>query len=221
MALARRHQRVLAVLAFALLALAVELTGRSITGRIDRALHVGAPISTDRAYYPFLLAGVKVAVALLLARLAWRFVRARATARAGHRVLGVVGAGPAWSRPRVRLTLSPRLWAGFFAATSLTYLAQTEAERVFDGGWPFLTPWLHTYALPVFAVLSVLAAVVWSAVSRWLADYESYAAATLAHARSLVVGSPPAVPHVAGVLALTPRLLFGLAFESRPPPVTA
>jgi hypothetical protein len=218
MALARRHQRVLAVLAFALLALVVELAGRSVTARIDRALHVEAPISTDRSYYPFLLAGVKVAVALLLARLAWRFVRARSLARAGHRVLAVVGSGPARTTPKVRVTLSPRLWGAFFGATSLVYLAQTEAERIADGRWPLLAPWLHTYALPVFAVLAVLAAVLWSAVSRWLADYETYAAETLARARRLVVRTPPAAPHVASHARLAPRFLFGLAFESRPPP---
>jgi hypothetical protein len=221
MALARRHQRGLAVLAFALLAVVVELTGRSITARIDRALHVEAPISTARSYYPFLLAGVKVSVALLLARLAWRFVRARSLARAGHRVLAVVGAGPARTTPRVRLSLSPRLWTAFFAATSLVYLAQTEAERISEGRWPLLAPWLHTYALPVFAVLAVLAAVLWNAVSRWLADYESYAAATVAQAKRLVVPSPPAAPHVVSLRGLAPRLLFGLAFESRPPPAPA
>jgi hypothetical protein len=220
MALARRHQRTLSILAFALLAVVAEVSGRSVTTRIDRALHVGAPIPTTGSYYPFLLAGVKVAVALLLARLAWRFVRARSVARAGLRVCEAVGAGPAGATPRVRLSLSPRLWLAFFAATSLVYLLLTDVDRISAGRWPLLAPWLHTYALPVFAVLAVLAAVAWSAVSRWLAEYESYAAATLARARSLFA-VPPALPHRDSARGLSPRLLFGLAFESRPPPCPA
>ena len=32
--------------------------------------------------------------------------------------------------PRVRLTLSPRLWLASFAATSVAYLIQTDVERV-------------------------------------------------------------------------------------------
>ena len=80
----RRHQRLLAALAFGLLALAVEVTGRSLTHRIDRALHVSSPIDQDESYYPFLLAGVKIGVALLLARLVWRFARALTRARAGE-----------------------------------------------------------------------------------------------------------------------------------------
>ena len=78
----RRHQRLLAALAFGLLALAVEVTGRSLTHRIDRALHVSSPIDQDESYYPFLLAAVKIGVALLLARLVWRFARALTRARA-------------------------------------------------------------------------------------------------------------------------------------------
>ncbi len=219
MAHVRRHQRLFATLAFGLLALVGELAGRSLTARIDRALHVGSPISADASYYPFLLAGVKVCVALLLARLAWRFVRARALARAGHRLLEAFGSRAAQRAPRVRLTLSPRLWAVAFAATSLCYHVQTGLERVAAGRWPLLAPWLHTYALPVFAVLAVLVAVVWGAVSRWLADYETYAAATFAQARRLVATPSLPAPRSAAGARVAPRRLFGLAFECRPPPL--
>ncbi len=221
MARVRRHQRLLSTLAFALLALVAELAGRSLTHRVDRALHVTSPISQHEEYYPFLLAGVKVAVALLLARLAWRFVRARAIARAGRRALAAVGARPAHTTPRVRISLSPRLWLACFGATSLCYLVQTDLERVAVGNWPLLAPWLHTYALPVFAVLAVLAAVVWGAVSRWLAEYENYAEATLAHASRLTARAASPAPRYAVVTSAAPRARFGLAFECRPPPLAA
>ena len=87
---ARRHQRISSGLAFALLALIAELTGRSLTHRLDVGRHVGSRYS-GAEYYPFLLAAVKLGVALLLARLVWRFIRAQRAARAGRRVLATVG----------------------------------------------------------------------------------------------------------------------------------
>ena len=221
MARMRRHQRLLAALAFGLLALAVEVTGRSLTHRIDRALHVTSPIDQDESYYPFLLAGVKIGVALLLARLVWRFARALTRARAGRRALAAKGARPTYETPRVRIRLSPRLWLFFFAATSLCFLLRTDVARVSAGRWPLFAPWLHTYALPIFAVLAVLASVVWGAVSRWLADYESYAEATYAQAHRLAPGRAVPIRRSAVAERMTPRALFGLAFESRPPPVVA
>jgi hypothetical protein len=75
-------RRLLARLALGLLALIAELVGRSLTHRLDLGRHVAAPSYAGADYYPFLLAVVKVGVALMLARLAWRFVKARAVARA-------------------------------------------------------------------------------------------------------------------------------------------
>src|ERR671931_23748 len=91
---ARHHQRLLSLLAFGLLALVAELAGRSLTNRLDVGRHVAAPAYAGADYYPFLLAGVKIGIALLLARLAWRFVKARTAARAGHRLLGALGSRP-------------------------------------------------------------------------------------------------------------------------------
>ena len=98
----------------------------------------------------------------------------------------------------------------------------SDAGAVTEGRWPLLAPWLHTYALPVFAVLSVLVAIGWGVVRDWLADVEDYAAATFAHAfrlhalerrcRYAAAARPPSA---------RPRRLFGLAFESRPPPLRA
>jgi hypothetical protein len=218
---ARRHQRLLSLLAFALLALVAELTGRSLTHHLNVGRHVAAPSYAGADYYPILLAAVKGGIALLLARLAWRFARAHASARAGRRVLAAVGATPRRRAPRLRVSLSPRLWLASFTVTTLIYLVQMDAEGLSAGRWPLLSPWLHTSALPVFAVLSVVVAFAWGVVADWLAEYERFAEATVAHARAL--SSPAAAQPVAHAAEATvaPRRLFGLSFESRPPPLPA
>jgi hypothetical protein len=202
--------------AFALLALLVELTGRELTSRLDGALNVQPLATPTTGYYPFLLAGVRALAALLVAAVVWRARRAHAAAAAGERVLGRIG-----RRPRLRVSLSPRLWAYSFAATSLWFLLQDDASRLSAGRWPLLAPWLHTYALPVFAVCSLLLALGWGAVRGWLADVERYAASTLARAgRLLQAAAPPVRRRLAGD-ERAPRRLHGIAFESRPPPLPA
>jgi hypothetical protein len=214
----RISRRLRARAAFALLALLVELTGRTITDRLDAGLNV-APLATPTTqYYPFLLAGVRVLAALLVAAVVWRAVRAHAAAAAGERLLGRMGMG---HRPRLRVTLSPRLWAYSFATTSLWFLAQDDAMRLSTGRWPLLAPWLHTYALPVFAVCSLLLALGWGAVRSWLADVERYAASTLARAGRLLRAAAPPVRRRVAADELAPRRLYGVIFESRPPPLPA
>jgi hypothetical protein len=216
MARARRHQRLLSGLAFGLLALVAELAGRSLTHRIDVGRHVGTPSYAGTDYYPVLLAVVKGGIALLLGRLVWRVVRAHSAERAALRLLG----GRA-RRPRLRLALSTRLCLAFFGLTSVIFLVQNDTEGAVAGRWPLLAPWLHSSALPAFAVLSVLCALVWSAVRSWLADYEEYAQASVARALRLACRRLPHVPRPRLVLAAPPRRIFGLAFESRPPPLPA
>ena len=216
---ARRHQRFFSGLAFGLLALIAELGGRSLAHRIDVGRHVSSPSYSGADYYPFLLGAVKLGVALLAARLAWRFVRARSAARAGHRVLAALGRKPE-PVPRMRLELSPRLWLMAFAVTSVFALIHFDAEQAAAGRWPLLWPWLHSSALPVFAVLSVLVAFAWGVVSRWLNDYERYARDTCARAERLSA-APARVALPRPRATLPPRKLFGLAFESRPPPLPA
>ena len=217
---ARRHQRISSGLAFALLALIAELTGRSLTHRLNVGQHVRSSAYSGAEYYPFLLAVVKLGVALLLARLAWRFVRAHTAARAGRRVLAAVGKDAA-PLPRLRLDLSPRLWALAFLTTSTFYLFQTDTEQAASGRWPLFAPWLHTSALPVFAVLAVLVALAWSAVASWLREYERYAEDTCARAQPVGRGAElPAAAHPRAT-GSPPRKLFGLAFECRPPPLPA
>jgi hypothetical protein len=218
---ARRHQRLSAGLAFALLALVAELLGRSLTHRLDVGRHVRSPAYAGADYYPFLLAAVKLGVALLLARLVWRFIRARTAARAARRVLIAAGVAPKRRAPRVRLELSPPLWLAAFLVTSTFYLVQNDAEQAASGRWPLLWPWLHTSALPIYAVLAVLVALAWSAVRRWLLEYERYAEDACAHAQRLGASPEPLRPATGHRAEAAPRELFGLAFESRPPPLPA
>ncbi len=216
MARARRHQRLTSGLAFGLLALAAELLGRSLTHRLDFGRHVASPSYAGTDYYPVLLVVVKTGIALLLARLAWRLVRAHAAERAARRLIGGRS-----SRPRLRLVLSARLWLTFFGVTSAIFLVQTDVEGATSGRWPLLAPWLHSSALPVFAVLAVVCAIAWAAVRGWLAEFEEYAQATVARALRLAGRSAPRQPRPSALLAVPPRRIFGLAFESRPPPLPA
>ena len=197
-------ERALAAFALGLLALAAELAGASLTHRIDLGRDVGPVSYAHAVYYPVLVGAVKVGIALLLARVAWRF----ATARAACRLAARLGARPA--RPRVRVELSPRLWLVSFVGTASIYLVLS------DHG---VSPWLHSSALPVFAVLSVLVALVYRGAERWLGDYEELAAKALA----FVEGRRRAVllPRLRGAALLAPRSIFGLDFESRPPPAFA
>jgi hypothetical protein len=68
----------------------------------------------------------------------------------------------------------------------------------------------------------VLVALAWGAVASWLTEYERYAQATCARAgrlsRAVMQPSRTARTETA---AAPPRRLFGLAFESRPPPLLA
>jgi hypothetical protein len=214
----RRHG-VTGIGCFALLALVTELTGRSVTVTLDRMFHV-VPLTTPVAsYYPFLLAGIRVAAASALAAVAWRLVRAYASVAAGELLLqsdrhqtGV---------PRLRLRLTPKRWLVSFGATSLWFLLQNDYERMSHGRWPLLGPWLHTYALPVFAVLAVLLALGWALVGDWLAEVEQYAAARLSQVcRVLRAGAQTTGRQRSGD-DRAPRHLFGLVFESRPPPLAA
>ena len=160
---------------------------------------------------------MKIAVALMLARLAWRFAKAHRAARAARRLAAAVGVRSIRRAPRVRVELSPRLWLLSFVVTSSIYLVQTDAEQIAGGQVAAPRPWLHTSALPVFAVLSVVVAVVFRAVERWLADYEELAADAIDLVRRLATRA--IVVRRWLVSPRAPRSLFGLAFESRPPPL--
>src|SRR3954453_17919012 len=101
---AHQHPRLLSALAFGLLALVAELAGRSLTHRIDLGRHVASPSYSGTDYYPILLGVVKGGIALLLARLLWRVMKARSAERAALRL---VGGRARW--PRLRVAVSARL----------------------------------------------------------------------------------------------------------------
>jgi len=200
-----------------LASLVAELVG---TGT-DRAARRRAPrpatpsyAGTDY-YYPALLAIVKVGIALPAgpARLARRPRRAPPSSTPAGACSTARGRRPIRAAPRLRLELSPRLWLASFAVTSL-HLPRAGGRR---GGrspaaWPLLAPWLHSSALPIFAVLAVAVAIAWRAIGGWLADYEEYAAATYAPGAaprsraSAAHGPPPAGPVAASTFALRPRV---------------
>src|SRR5207253_469619 len=152
----------------------------------------------------------------LVAAVVWRAVRAHGAASAGERLLGRIG-----RRPRLRVSLSLRLWAYSFAATSLWFLIQDDAMRLSTGRWPLLAPWLHTYALPVFAVCSLLLAVGWGAVRSWVADVERYTASTLERATRMLRAPASRLRRRFAGDERAPRRLHGIACESRPPASSA
>jgi hypothetical protein len=207
--------------AFALLVVVAEVAGRSLTAHVDRAFHVAPLAPTGASYYPFVLVALKIVTALACAALLVRAARAFATADAGERLLGAVSHER--QAPRFRPGLSPRIWLAAFVATSLVYLVHADAEEAAAGRWPLLAPWLHTYALPTFAVLAVAVAALWR-VAGWLYDVEDYAVSTMARARRILSAAfrAQAEPHPRAADAdAAPRRRFGLAFESRPPPLAA
>jgi hypothetical protein len=206
---------------FALLVLITEVVGRGATARVDRRLHVTPLADTGASYYPFLLVGAKVAGALVLAALLARATRVHAAATAGERLLAAVHAGPERRAPRLQVRLSFRIWLASFVATSLVYLVHADVEGLAEGRWPFAAPLLHSYALPVFAVLSVAVALAWRFV-RWIDAVEDYARQAferVERAIGAVVGVGPRHVHPRDDRA--PRRRFGIAFESRPPPLAA
>jgi hypothetical protein len=208
---------------FVVLVVIAEVVGRSLIGHVDRRLHVEPLARSDASYYPLLLVAVKTVGALVFAGLLARGARAWATADAGHRLLVACGRGHERRTPRLRAALSMRVWFAAFAATSLLYLVHADADGIAAGRWPLLAPWLHTYALPIFAGLAFAVALVWRFAS-WLYEVEDYGARTIARARRLLKAalSPSTLrAHSRAADDAAPRRRFGLSFESRPPPLPA
>ena len=98
-----------------------------------------------------------------------------------------------------------------------------DTESAVAGRWPLLAPWLHTYALPVFALLAVLVALAWR-LAGFLHEIEAFADRTLdaCPPRPRAGRARPATPaRRAADDDAAPRRRFGLSFESRPPPLPA
>jgi hypothetical protein len=206
---------------FLLLVAIAEVVGRALTTHVDRWLHVSPLAPSDASYYPFLLVGVKVAAALACAAVLARATRVLAAADSGGRLLHAVGHGHEHRAPRLRPGLSPRIWLGAFLTTSLLYLVHSDADGIVAGRWQMFAPWLHSYALPIFAVLAVVIAVLWR-VASWLYDVEEYAERAIARVRHILNAAfRRETIHARPVDDSGPRRRFGLAFESRPPPLAA
>jgi hypothetical protein len=206
---------------FVLLVVVAEVLGRSLTARVDGRLHVEPLANSSASYYPLLLVAVKIAAALGLAALLARATRARAAAEASERLLAALGHRHARPALRLQPRLSFRVWLGSFAATSTVYLLHTDIEGIAAGRWPLFAPWLHTYALPIFAILSVLVALAWR-LARWVHEIEDHAERTFAHVRHILTTAFRERPtRFRPTDDTAPRRRFGLAFESRPPPLAA
>ena len=84
-----------------------------------------------------------------------------------------------------------------------------DIEGIAAGRWPLFAPWLHTYALPIFAVLAVAVAVA-LALRGWLYEVEDYAERTIARARRILtaalVASAPRSPACRRRLGAAPPL---------------
>jgi hypothetical protein len=208
---------------FFVLVVIAEVVGRSLIGHVDRLLHVEPLARPDASYYPFLLVAVKTGGAILFAGLLARGTRAWAKADAGNRLMSVVCHGHDQRVPRLRAALSLRVWLMAFAATSIVYLVHADADEVAAGRWALFSPWLHTYALPIFAGLAFVVAVIWQ-FAGWLYEVEEYAVRTIARVqRILTAALTPSTrrAHSRAADDVAPRRRFGLSFESRPPPLSA
>jgi hypothetical protein len=205
--------------AFVFLVVLADVLGRSVVLRVDDALRVAPLAPSAASYYPALLLAVKVLGALGLAALLARATRVHAAATAGHTLLR--RAGREARRPRLHAQLHPRVWVASFVVTSIAYLVQADADGAAGGRWSLFAPWLHTYALPVYAVLSVVVALAWS-VRRWLRAVEEFGERAIAQAHRILRAAFRDTPrHKLSDDDLAPRRRFGLAFESRPPPLAA
>lgn len=215
--LMRSRRRQLAAGALLVAVLAGEVAGRWLVAHLPLVGHVPQRGHGGLDAWPVVVVAAKIGIALLLARLAWRLVRAHQMAVAGERLLRIRRFRP--TRPLPAVGLSPRAWLASFAAMSILYLVPTSSGEVTNGCWLLVTPWLHTQALPVFAVLAVVVAALWRTLSRWLAALERYGERLQRLCRS--GREPLSVRRWTSAVSRAPRSLFGLAFESRPPPALA
>lgn len=210
---------------FGVLVVIAEVVGRALIGHVDRLFHVQPLARSDASYYPFLLVAVKTVGAVVFAGLLARGTRAWATVDAGNRLLAAVGHAHGHGRraPRLRAGLSSRVWLAAFAATSLLYLVHADADSIAAGRWPLFAPWLHTYSLPIFAGLAFVITLVWRFAS-WLYEVEEYGVRAIARVRGIltaVLAPFTRRAHSRAADDAAPRRRFGLAFESRPPPLPA
>jgi hypothetical protein len=136
-------------------------------------------------------------------------------------LLAAMGSRP--SRvPRVRVVFSPAAagWCRSSSPRSSTSFRPTPSGFRAGNG-RLLSPWLHTSALPVFAVLACPRRRRLGRGRRLARRLRTVSPRRpVAHAHRAIRASQTA-PVGRATDARAPRRLFGLAFESRPPPVPA
>lgn len=211
------QRRQLAAGALLVAVLAGEVAGRWLVAQIPVAGNVPRRAHGGHDAWPAIVVAAKIGLALVLARLMWRLLRARRVVCTGERLLRIPTRQA--RRPRPELGLSPRAWLVSFTAMSGLYVMPTSTGEIGSGCWPLVAPWLHTQALPVFAVLAVVVALIWRTVSHWLTALERYGQRLEGLARR--ASASLSVRRIARSPKRTPRALFGVSFESRPPPAVA
>ena len=215
-----RHQRLLAGLSLGLLALVAELAGRSLTHRLDVGRHVGRVSYAHAEYYPFLLAA-REGRRRADARAASPGASRRRTPPRGPRT----GSRPRSARghrapPRVRIELSPRLWLLSFVGTASIYLVQADAERA--GRRPLDAARRRGCTAPRCRSSPCSRCSSPSSSARSAAGSPTTRASPPTRSRTRA-GSPRRrcrrLRRTRCSDSRAPRSLFGLAFESRPPPL--
>ena len=198
--------------------LAGEVAGRWLVANLPFFDQVPRRAQGGPDAWPALVVAAEVAVALLLARLGWRAVRALRVAAAGERMVRL--RQHAAARPTPTIGLSPRAWLASFTAMAVLYVVPTSMAEASAGPWPLVAALWQTQALPVFAVLAAVVAVLWRTVSGWLAALERYGellGSVIRSARAAVC----AVRRRGRCADGAPRSRFGVAFQCRPPPAAS
>ena len=197
---------------FAVLAVVAEVAGRSFTAHVDRALHVAPLRRTGTTYYPFLLVGVKVVGALPWPRSSLAGCVPGRPPTPASACSTALGHRHDARSPRLRPGLSPRVWLGVVRRHLRALPRALGADSAAAGRWTPLAPWLHTYALPVFAVVSVLVALVWR-LRAGCTRSRSYADRTLARVRRILTAALLRLAAVCG-RPTTPARAAGSASRS-------
>lgn len=86
-----------------------------------------------------------------------------------------------------------------------------------SGCWGVATPWLHSQALPVFALVAVLVAVLWQTTSAWLDSLDRHLVELRQLIRRWFGASQSGWAATCSFLAL--RSVAGLVHAARPPPL--
>lgn len=210
----RRSRRWVGAGAFLVLALSGEVSGRWALAHLPLVSRVPHRSHTGEDAWPFLVISAKIGLAILLALLARRLVKAHRSARAAENVLSAVGCRP--HRPVPILGFSPRVWLLSFLMMTFLDLVPRGIGAMSSGCWGLATPWLHSQALPVFAVIAALVAVLWQTTHAWLRSFDRHVVELRRLIRSWFGASQRDWATTYSSVALCS--VTGLVHAARPPP---